>query len=71
MVRTIKTKESFDYEWGEAADRIFAGIDLFRENKAAFLILTRGKLPWSVGKPEGEYLRDVAIKLGVPKKTFF
>ena len=69
MVRTIKTKESFDYEWGEAADRIFAGIDLFKENKAASLILTRGKLPWSVGKPEGEYLRDVAIKLGVPKEN--
>ena len=67
MVRTIKTEESFDYEWGEAADQIFAGIDLFKENKASFLILTRGKLPWSVGKPEGEYLRDVAIKLGVPK----
>ena len=69
MVRTIKAKESFDYEWGEAADRIFAGIDLFKENKAASLILTRGKLPWSVGKPEGEYLRDVAIKLGVPKEN--
>lgn len=36
MVRTIKTEESFDYEWGEAADQIFAGIDLFKENKASF-----------------------------------
>ena len=69
MVRTIKTKDSFDYEWGEGADRIFAGIDLFKENKAPFLILTGGKLPWSVGKPEGEYLRDVAIKFGVPKEN--
>ena len=33
------------------------------------MILTGGKLPWSVGKPEGEYLRDVAIKYGVPSKN--
>ena len=27
-------------------------------------MLTGGKLPWSVGKPEGEHLRDIAEKLG-------
>ena len=68
MVKTIQTKNGLDYEWGEAADRIFAGIDLFKSNKAPVLILTGGKLPWSIGLPEGEYLRDVAIDLGVPKK---
>ena len=68
MVKTIQTKNGLDYEWGEAADRIFAGIDLFKSNKAPVLILTGGKLPWSIGVPEGEYLRDVAIDLGVPKK---
>lgn len=68
MVVTIKTKDGFAYEWAGSVDRIFAGIDLFKENKAPFLILTGGKLPWSVGKPEGEYLRDVAIKYGIPKK---
>ena len=68
MVKTIQTKNGLDYEWGEAADRIFAGIDLFNSNKAPVLILTGGKVPWSVGVPEGEYLRDVAIDLGVPKK---
>jgi len=67
MVHTIKTKDGFAYEWGGSVDRIFAGIDLFKENKAPSLILTGGKLPWSVGKPEGEYLRDVAIKYGIPK----
>ena len=30
------------------------------------MLLTGGKLPWSVGKPEGEHLRDIAEKLGVP-----
>ena len=68
MVATIKTKDGFAYEWTDSVDRIFAGIDLFKENKAPFLILTGGKLPWSVGKPEGEYLRDVAMKYGIPKK---
>ena len=68
MVKTIQTKNGLDYEWGEAADRIFAGIDLFKLNKAPVLVLTSGKLPWSIGVPEGEYLRDVAIDLGVPKK---
>ena len=68
MVKTIQTKNGLDYEWGEAADRIFVGIDLFKSNKAPVLILTGGKLPWSIGVPEGEYLRDVAIDLGVPKK---
>ena len=69
MVNTIKNKNGLHYEWGDAVDRIFAGIDLFKLNKAPTLILTRGKLPWSIGVPEGEYLRDVAIKLGVPKKN--
>ena len=69
MVRTIKNKNGLHYEWGDAVDRIFAGIDLFKLNKAPTLILTRGKLPWSIGVPEGEYLRNVAIKLGVPKKN--
>jgi uncharacterized SAM-binding protein YcdF (DUF218 family) len=69
MVRTIKNKNGLHYELDEASDRIFAGIDLFKLNKAPTLILTRGKLPWSIGVPEGEYLRDVAIKLGVPKKN--
>ena len=68
MAKTIQTKDGLNYEWGEAVDRIFAGIDLFKLNKAPTLILTGGKLPWSIGVPEGEYLRDVAIKLGVPEK---
>jgi uncharacterized SAM-binding protein YcdF (DUF218 family) len=68
MAKTIQTKDGLNYEWGEAVDRIFAGIDLFKLNKAPTLILTGGKLPWSIGEPEGEYLRDVAIKLGVPEK---
>jgi len=69
MVRTINGKNGLSYEWGEASDRIFAGIELVKKNKAPIMILTGGKLPWSVGKPEGEYLRDIAIKYGVPNKN--
>ncbi|MDC0096672.1 YdcF family protein [Amylibacter sp.] len=69
MVRAIDGANGLEYEWREASDRIFAGIDLIQENKAPILVLTGGKLPWSVGKPEGEYLRDIAIKYGVPNKN--
>ena len=68
MVSTIKTKDGLDYEWGGAVDRFFTGIDLFNLNKAPTLIFTGGKLPWSIGVPEGEFLREEAIKLGIPKK---
>ena len=69
MVRTIQSKNGIAYEWGEASDRIFAGIDLFKKKKAPYLILTRGKVPWSVGKPEGEHLKDVAISFGISKQN--
>jgi uncharacterized SAM-binding protein YcdF (DUF218 family) len=69
MLNTVKTKNGFKYEYGGAIDRIFSGIELFKENKSQTLILTRGKLPWSVGAPEGEYLRDLAINNGIPKKN--
>ena len=71
MVRTINGINGLSYEWGEASDRIFAGIKLVKKNKAPIMILTGAKLPWSVGKPEGEYLRDIAIKYGVPNKNVF
>ena len=69
MVRTIEGVDGLAYEWGEASDRIFAGIDLINEQKAPMLILTGGKLPWSVGTPEGEYLEKIAVKSGVPSEV--
>ena len=68
MLETIRVKNGLDYEWNSAADRIFAGIKLFKAGKAPLLMLTGGKVPWSIGVPEGEYLRKVAIESGVPKK---
>ncbi len=69
MIRTINSKDGLDYEFGEASDRIFAGINLFKEKKASKIILTRGKLPWSVGIPEGEYLKDIVVKNGISENN--
>ena len=71
MVRTLNERNVLSYEWTDAADRIFSGIELARANKAPKLILTGGKLPWSLGKPEGEFLRDIAIKNGIPAEQIW
>ena len=67
MVSTIKTNGKISYEFDNAVDRILSGIDLFKEDKASFLILTNGKMPWSLGIPEGEYLKKFSIKFGIPE----
>ena len=69
MVHTIRGSDGLVYEWGEASDRIFAGIQLMIEQKAPRLVLTGGKLPWSVGIPEGEYLKEIAIKYGISEHS--
>ena len=69
MLKTIKVDDKLKYEFNDGVDRILSGIDLFKNNKASLLILTKGQLPWSLGIPEGEYLKNFAIKFGVPKKS--
>ena len=69
MLKTIKVDDKLKYEFGGAVDRILSGIDLFKNNKASLLILTKGQLPWSLGIPEGEYLKEFAIKFGVPEES--
>jgi uncharacterized SAM-binding protein YcdF (DUF218 family) len=69
MVKTIKTKDNLSYEFNEAVDRVFSGIDLFKENKAPLLIFTKGRFAWSVGISEGEYLKKFSIKFGIPEKN--
>ena len=68
IVSAIKTGDTFKYEFGGGVDRILSGMDLFKDNKAPLLILTRGKLPWQQGIPEGEYLKEFAIKFGIPEE---
>ena len=67
MVSTIETNGKISYEFSNAVDRILSGIELFKENKGSFLILTNGKLPWSLGIPEGEYLKKFSVKFGIPE----
>ena len=69
MVSAIKTGNTFKYEFGTGVDRILSGMDLFKNNKAPLLILTRGKLPWQLGIPEGEHLKKFAIKFGIPEEN--
>ena len=69
MLKIIKVDDELKYEFRDEVDRILSGIDLFKNNKAPLLILTKGKYPWVEGVPEGEYLKDFAIKFGVPKES--
>ena len=69
MVNPVKIGDTYKYEFGGGVDRILSGMDLFKNNKAPLLILTRGKLPWQLGVPEGEYLKEFAIKFGIPEKN--
>jgi uncharacterized SAM-binding protein YcdF (DUF218 family) len=69
MLGAIKTKNGYKYEFGGSVDRFISGINLFKNKKANFLIFTRGQVPWSVGIPEGEYLKKMAINYGVPDEN--
>jgi len=54
-------------EWSGAVDRFEAGIELFRAGKAPMLVFTKGQVPWRPeDRPEGEILKDRAVRLGVP-----
>ena len=65
MIRTIKQNNEIYYEFSDAVDRVFAGIELLKLNKAQKIILTRGKLPWSAGVPEGEFLAEFIQSQGI------
>ena len=65
MVRKINKNNETFYEFSDAVDRILAGVELLKLNKAQNIILTRGKLPWNVGIPEGEFLAVFAKSQGV------
>jgi uncharacterized SAM-binding protein YcdF (DUF218 family) len=65
MVRTIKHADGFKYEFTDSVDRILAGMELLNLNKAKKIILTQGKLPWSKGISEGEFLADFIQLKGI------
>jgi hypothetical protein len=67
MGHFIKSEDSVYFDLSEASDRIFLGIELFKNEKAPTLILMSGKAPWNTGKTEGDYLKELAIKYGIPE----
>jgi len=57
-------------EWGDAVDRFYGGIDLFKAGKAPVIVFTRGKVPWQPNAtPEGDLLAKRALFLGVPQSA--
>ena len=67
MLRPVQSSGGLVSEWGESADRFFAGLELMEAEKAPILILTRGLRPWEGAiRAEGEILREIAITEGVP-----
>ena len=69
MINVVGDAENLKYEFTDSVDRFFAGLELFDNNKASNLILTRGKMPWSIGIAEGEYLKELAIKFGISEEN--
>ena len=56
-------------EWSDAIDRFEGGVELIQAGKAPILIFTGGHMPWRPeDRPEGEILKERAVKLGVPER---
>lgn len=55
------------FEWSDCANRFEKGVDLFMAGKAHYLVFTGAKFTASPAVPsEGELLRQVALRRGVP-----
>jgi uncharacterized SAM-binding protein YcdF (DUF218 family) len=55
-------------EWSDAVDRFEGGVELFQAGKGPVMIFTGGHVPWRPeDRPEGEILKERAVKLGVPE----
>ena len=65
MLEWLETEQGIVPRWGEATDRLFAGVDLLNAGKAPLIIFTRGQYPWTDLPPEGEVLAQRAISMGV------
>jgi uncharacterized SAM-binding protein YcdF (DUF218 family) len=65
MLEWLEIEDSHAPQWGEATDRLFAGVDLLNAQKAPIIIFTRGQWPWVSLPPEGEILAERALMMGV------
>lgn len=69
MLAAVPGAHGTVHEWSDP-DRFFGGLELFAAGKAPKLVFTRGKLPWDVTETaEGDILRDLAVKQGVPAQS--
>ena len=68
MLEWLETDQGIVPKWGEATDRLFAGVDLLNAGKAPLIIFTRGQYPWADLPPEGDQLAKRAIAMGVLEK---
>lgn len=66
MTTPVQGVDDVTHEFAEGVDRILAGIAFVTSGKADRLILTRGHVPWSLNRPEGEFLAEFAQEFGVP-----
>ena len=65
MIKTIGQSDNLKYEFNDAVDRILAGIQLLKLNKAKKIIVTQGRLPWSMGLSEGDILAEFIQSQGI------
>ena len=68
MLEWLETEDSVVPQWGEATDRLFAGVDLLNAGKAPLIIFTRAQNPWRKLPPEGDQLAKQAIAMGVQER---
>ncbi len=69
MVRPILSNGEIKYEFNESVDRIIIALKLIQSYKTKNIILTKGKLPWSLGISEGEFLRKYLIENGTKSQN--
>jgi uncharacterized SAM-binding protein YcdF (DUF218 family) len=55
---------------GEAGDRLFEALRLFRSGKAERIVVSGGNLPWQAAvTPEAELIADILVELGTPRSA--
>ena len=64
MTISIKTSHEIIREWTDP-DRFYGGVELWKIKKAPMLIFTRGRMQWSKGPFECDFLTQKAIEMGV------
>ena len=52
-------------EWGGTIDRIFAGIELIKEQRAERIVFSSGEYSSDEPRTEGELARDLALTMGI------